>query len=76
MTLTSPWTTRPPSRTHGKEMEATGAYDETMGKVKFIAEGGHAYEIYSGKNDDRLRPWVIDTTTGKVVAGEKPPDFD
>ncbi len=46
--------------------------DAYVGTVEFIAESGHTYEVYARKNGERLKPWVIDTTTGKVVAGEKP----
>ena len=50
--------------------------DAYVGKVEFIAESGHTYEVYAGKIGKRLKPWVIDTTTGKVVAGEKPFVFE
>ncbi len=50
--------------------------DAYVGNVEFIAESGHTYEVYAGKIGKRLKPWVIDTTTGKVVAGEKPFVFE
>ena len=42
--------------------------------IDFTAEAGHEYRIPVERRDERDWIWVEDITTGKVVAGEKPPD--
>ena len=42
--------------------------------IDFTAEAGHEYRIPAERRDERDWIWVEDITTGKVVAGEKPPD--
>ena len=42
--------------------------------IDFTAEAGHEYRIPAERRDERNWIWVEDITTGKVVAGEKPPD--
>ena len=41
--------------------------------IDFTAEAGHEYRIPAERRDERNWIWVEDKTTGKVVAGEKPP---
>ncbi len=41
--------------------------------IDFTAEAGHEYRIPAERRDERDWIWVEDVTTGKVVAGEKPP---
>jgi len=40
--------------------------------VRFVAEGGHSYQIKGLEWDDRVYIWVEDTYTHDVVGGEKP----
>ena len=42
--------------------------------IDFTAEAGHEYRIPAERRDERDWIWVEDITSGKVVAGEKPPD--
>ncbi|MEE8223669.1 MAG: hypothetical protein V3S59_05140 [Alphaproteobacteria bacterium] len=42
--------------------------------IDFTAEAGHEYRIPAERRGERNWIWVEDTATGKVVAGEKPPD--
>ena len=44
--------------------------------IDFAAEAGHEYRIPARRWGERNWIWVEDTTTGKMVAGEKPPDID
>jgi hypothetical protein len=54
----------------------TGCIGEyrTRLSINFTAEAGHEYRIPAERRDERNWIWVEDKTTGKVVAGEKPPD--
>ena len=40
--------------------------------IDFVAVAGHEYRIPVERRDERDWIWVVDITTGKVVAGEKP----
>ena len=42
--------------------------------INFATEAGHEYRIPAERRDERDWIWVEDITSGKVVAGEKPPD--
>jgi hypothetical protein len=42
-------------------------------KIDFSTEAGHEYGIAAERRNERKWIWVEDITTGKVVAGEKPP---
>ncbi len=42
--------------------------------IDFTVEAGHEYHIPVERRDERNWIWVEDVTSGKVVAGEKPPD--
>lgn len=42
--------------------------------IKFTTEAGHEYRIPAERRGERNWIWVEDITSGKVVAGEKPPD--
>ena len=42
--------------------------------INFTTEAGHEYRIPAERRGERNWIWVEDITTGKVVAGEKPPD--
>ncbi len=42
--------------------------------IDFAVEAGHEYRIPVERRDERNWIWVEDITSGKVVAGEKPPD--
>ena len=42
--------------------------------INFTTEAGHEYRIPAERRDERDWIWVEDITSGKVVAGEKPPD--
>ena len=42
--------------------------------IKFTTKAGHEYRIPAERRGARNWIWVEDITTGKVVAGEKPPD--
>ena len=42
--------------------------------ITFMAEAGHKYRIPAERMDERNWIWVEDVKSGKVVAGEKPPD--
>ena len=42
--------------------------------IDFMAKAGHEYRIPAERRDERNWIWVEDITTGKVVAGEKPPN--
>ena len=44
--------------------------------IDFMAVAGHEYRIPAQRWGERNWVWVEDTTTGKMVAGEKPPDID
>ncbi len=49
--------------------------DETHDlSINFVAEAGHEYRIPAERRGERNWIWVEDVTSGKVVAGEKPPD--
>ncbi len=41
--------------------------------IDFTAEAGHEYRIPAERRGERNWIWVEDITSGKVVAGEKPP---
>jgi len=41
--------------------------------IDFATEAGHEYSIPAERREERDWIWVEDITTGKVVAGEKPP---
>lgn len=45
-------------------------------EISFIAEENHEYRFFAYIPDDREWVWVEDITDGKVIAGEKPKDFD
>ena len=47
---------------------------EAVLTISFTTEAGHEYRILAERRDERNWIWVEDKTTGKVVAGEKPPD--
>ena len=47
---------------------------EAILTINFTTEAGHEYRIPAERRDERDWIWVEDVTTGKVVAGEKPPD--
>lgn len=47
-------------------------YSHTSG-IEFEAEAGHTYELYSFSNREQIWTWVIDQSTGEMVAGDKPP---
>ena len=53
--------------------DCLGGYAATL-SISFTAEAGHEYRIPAERSDERNWIWVEDITTGKVVAGEKPPD--
>ena len=51
----------------------TRSYSTSL-SISFTAEAGHEYRIPAERRDERNWIWVEDITTGKVVAGEKPPN--
>ena len=53
--------------------DCLGGYAAIL-SIGFTAEAGHEYRIPAERSDERNWIWVEDITTGKVVAGEKPPD--
>jgi len=42
--------------------------------ISFTAKAGHDYRIPAERRGEKNWIWVEDAKTGKVVAGEKPPD--
>ncbi len=42
--------------------------------INFTTEAGHEYRIPAERRGERDWIWVEDITSGKVIAGEKPPD--
>ena len=51
-----------------------GIYQTRDLSIDFTAEAGHEYRIPAERRGERNWIWVEDVTSGKVVAGEKPPD--
>ena len=43
--------------------------------IDFMAEAGHEYRIPAERRGERNWIWVEDVTSGKVIAGEKPPEL-
>ena len=50
----------------------THIYDNQL-SIKFTAEAGHEYSVPAERRNEQDWIWVEDITTGKVVAGAKPP---
>ena len=50
------------------------SYEARNISIDFTAVAGHEYRIPAERIDERNWVWVEDVTTGKVVAGEKPPE--
>lgn len=50
-----------------------GSYTKRNLSIIFMAEAGHEYRIPAERRDKRNWIWVEDITSGRVVAGEKPP---
>ena len=50
-----------------------GSYTKRNLSIVFVAEAGHEYRIPAERRHKRTWIWVVDITSGKVVAGEKPP---
>ncbi len=49
-------------------------YETRNLSIDFTVEAGHEYRIPAERMDERNWIWVEDVKSGKVVAGEKPPD--
>lgn len=45
----------------------------TPKKVVFTAEAGHEYMLKAAIDEPEFSLWIVDTETGKVVGGTKPP---
>lgn len=44
------------------------------GRVRFMAEAGRTYQLHAAiSQSEKLSAWVIDGTTGRVIAGRLPP---